>query len=292
MSGIIYKVTNLINQKIYIGQTQRAMSSRWKEHIQKAFYENKTYFQHAIVSYGPDNFKIEKIDEAQSKEELNKLEKYYIAKFDSMNPLKGYNLAPGGECGMVTSVCQLDLDGKLIQKFESIAEASQKVGLKAETPIVACCKNKYSTSAGYQWCYTKDLSDRLGKKAKVKKQTNIPVKQYDLNGNFIKQWECIKLAGETLSINPSKISAVCRGKRKSTGGYVWKYIDEENLNKNISHIFQRKVEQYSLDGKYIKTYETINKAALNIGQSKGGHISDVCKGKRKTCGGFIWKYAS
>ena len=50
-----------------------------------------------------------------------------------------------------------------------------------------------------------------------------PVNQYDIEGHIIKKWNSVKDASETLKINPSNICYVCKGKRKTAGGFVWKY---------------------------------------------------------------------
>lgn len=50
-----------------------------------------------------------------------------------------------------------------------------------------------------------------------------PVLQYDTSKNFIKKWSCIKEASKKLKIKDSNISLVCKGKRKTAGGYIWKY---------------------------------------------------------------------
>ena len=55
-----------------------------------------------------------------------------------------------------------------------------------------------------------------------------PVAQYDLNGNFIRNWTSIKDAKTKLNIN--NIPAVCKGKAKQSGGYIWKYINEGGKN--------------------------------------------------------------
>lgn len=52
------------------------------------------------------------------------------------------------------------------------------------------------------------------------------VNQYDLDGNFIKQWDSIKKAGRSLNIFPQNIGKVCRGQQKYAKGYVWRYADD------------------------------------------------------------------
>lgn len=91
----IYKITNKINNKVYIGQTIRDINLRWQRHCQDAISgRTDTKFARAIRKYGKDNFIIELIDTASSKEELNKKEDYWINYYDSIS--KGYNSMDGG----------------------------------------------------------------------------------------------------------------------------------------------------------------------------------------------------
>lgn len=86
----IYKITNLLNNKVYIGQTIRTVQSRWRRHILDA-KNNKlnTHFARAIRKYGEENFSVEIIDTANSAEELTQKESNYIIKYNSIQD--GYN---------------------------------------------------------------------------------------------------------------------------------------------------------------------------------------------------------
>lgn len=100
---VIYKITNLINNKIYIGQTIE-YDERVRHHKQTAFRKNSKErnrpLYKAIRKYGIENFKFEIIDNANSIEELNKKEIYYIKIYDScVDSGKGYNLDKGGKNG-------------------------------------------------------------------------------------------------------------------------------------------------------------------------------------------------
>lgn len=90
----IYKITNTINGKCYIGQTRKSVEERFKEHMNDAKAGRGFYLQHAINKYGPENFKVEVLAEAGSLDELNRLEEFYIRKFDTVST--GYNLSYGG----------------------------------------------------------------------------------------------------------------------------------------------------------------------------------------------------
>ena len=103
--GEIYKVTNNVSGKIYIGKTKRKTRDRWLEHVRDAKnYPLKNIPLHkAIIKYGAENFQIETIETNVPEEELNYKEKYYIKKFNSTNSSIGYNATIGGDGGMVSS---------------------------------------------------------------------------------------------------------------------------------------------------------------------------------------------
>ena len=86
----IYKITNKINNKMYIGQTIRPVEERWKRHINDALNNIlDTHFARAIRYYKPENFVVEIIDNAITQEELNKKEQYWIQYYNSTSD--GYN---------------------------------------------------------------------------------------------------------------------------------------------------------------------------------------------------------
>lgn len=96
----IYKITNKINGKIYIGQVyNKSIYDRWDRHVKSASPSSRSYVDRAISKYGKDNFVVEQIDEATSLEELNQKEKYWIKFYNSTNRSIGYNLTDGGDGG-------------------------------------------------------------------------------------------------------------------------------------------------------------------------------------------------
>lgn len=87
--GIIYRATNLINNKVYIGQTTGPLFKRKSSHIKN---KNKKGFAKAIQKYGKENFLFEEIYTAFNKQELDRSEEWFISFYDSTNKNKGYNL--------------------------------------------------------------------------------------------------------------------------------------------------------------------------------------------------------
>lgn len=94
--GCIYKVTNKINGKCYIGKTTKTLSERKKQHINNAYSKkNGPYFHKAIKKYSPENFEWKILYTSNSENVLNDLERACINKYDSYN--SGYNLTKGGD---------------------------------------------------------------------------------------------------------------------------------------------------------------------------------------------------
>ena len=150
----IYKITNLVNGKIYIGQSLD-IERRYKAHINfsknKSSREYNTPIHNAIRKYGEENFKCEVLIECK-KEELDELEKYYIKFFNSTDREKGYNLTPGGLGGHKINcrkVLQYDLKGNFIKEWIAAWEAAESLGIRVEN-IYACCYGQKS-SGGFQW---------------------------------------------------------------------------------------------------------------------------------------------
>lgn len=95
---IIYKITCKINNKVYIGQTSESIMQRFRRHMGYQKDEHDTKFYRAIRKYGTENFYIEEIDSANSQDELDEKEMYWISKYNSIN--NGYNTKESkGKCG-------------------------------------------------------------------------------------------------------------------------------------------------------------------------------------------------
>ena len=97
---IIYKVTNVINGKVYIGKTKNTLEYRKCEHIKKS-KNPKLYFHSALKKYGNHNFVWEVIYECNNNAELNVAEIKFISEYASNK--YGYNLTTGGDGGYIFS---------------------------------------------------------------------------------------------------------------------------------------------------------------------------------------------
>lgn len=95
---LIYKITNTINDKLYIGQTSKTIDERLSAHIKCAKRKVNRYLYDSMNHHGIENFKIELIEEVQTKDEADEREKYWINCLTSMTPT-GYNMTVGGGGG-------------------------------------------------------------------------------------------------------------------------------------------------------------------------------------------------
>lgn len=76
-----------------------------------------------------------------------------------------------------------------------------------------------------EWCTIKYNQNYGTIKERVSYAQSIDVAQYDINGDFIKRWHGINKASRELNINHSNIISCCQGKRRTAGGYMWRYVD-------------------------------------------------------------------
>lgn len=95
--GVIYKITNLENGKVYVGQTVQKLSLRISQHR----HSDRKGVDQAIKKHGLEKFKVEVLEECP-REMLNEREKYWIKFFNCMVP-NGYNLTDGGDTNFIVS---------------------------------------------------------------------------------------------------------------------------------------------------------------------------------------------
>lgn len=212
MTGYIYKITNTINQKAYIGKTVNSIEQRWKEHRKdyKRKQCEKRPLYDAMNKYGIENFTIELVEEVDIKE-LSDKEVYWIGYYDTYK--NGYNATLGG-------------DGKVLYDYELIAELIQKKYTTAEIcQLIGCSRDViYFVAKKY------DLEIFIRQKGFCHKPQQ--VFQYDKQGKYIQSFESYAAAAQWLEDNGyvsgnlngvrSHIGDVCKGKRKSAYKFIWK----------------------------------------------------------------------
>jgi hypothetical protein len=110
MYGVIYKIQNNINNKVYIGQTtnDNGFNGRYSYNLEENTHNE--HLKNSILKYGIDNFNIDKeFDIANSQEELDEKEIYWIEYYNSTNPKFGYNKKEGGNGGLLSAESKIKM---------------------------------------------------------------------------------------------------------------------------------------------------------------------------------------
>jgi group I intron endonuclease len=107
MPWFIYKITNLVNRKIYIGKTDD-IEHRWYGHCYDAKHSNGFYFQHAIRKYGEEAFAISILEAHKDEQIAFDREKTLIKELNTRDPRVGYNIAEGGLGGNTMTQEQIE----------------------------------------------------------------------------------------------------------------------------------------------------------------------------------------
>lgn len=205
---LIYKITNKINNKSYIGQTSQLLKDRIRQYREDIkFRPNSRPIIIAMNKYGFNNFSFEIIeDNISNKQELDDKERYYIKYFESLVSQKGYNIELGGNG-----------PGKHSE------ETKRKIG--------------ESQKGSLNHMYGKKGFDNLSSKPVIEITTG-------------KKYGSASVAAEQLGVNFSHVCAVARGDRGSTGGFVFRYLDDNHepiRPENPSYIKFVKVRNNILD---------------------------------------------
>lgn len=211
--GYIYKITNLINNKVYIGLTICSINKRWREHKSHVYNSMKrTYLYNAMRKYGIDNFKIEIIEECDNSL-LKDKEREYIKLYHSYikDPLcNGYNLTPGGEG---TDFEAHEEIFKLWDNGYSVGQIAKEINYNRNS-VNKILKDYHNFSI-------EESQKRAHKLSGITKGK--PVIQLDLEGNFIKEFPSMAEAERQTKISCKNISKIINHKPENTaGGYKWK----------------------------------------------------------------------
>lgn len=206
----IYCITNVINNKRYVGKTTLTLEKRFKEHCRDSLREkyNKRPLYDAMNKYGIENFIIEELEHVDDVSLLNEKECYWIQELQTYGS-NGYNATKGG-------------DGKILYDYKEIIElANLGYTYNQISEKIGCCKDiihKVLKSSG----------------TKIKKENSQLIAQFDLAGNYIQTFFGSGDAamwliehGKTISKGASSpILKCCKGYRKTAYGYIWKFIEQ------------------------------------------------------------------
>jgi group I intron endonuclease len=204
----VYKITNKINNKVYIGITSKGVSARWKEHLYNAEHGCPFKLHNAIRKYGKESFSIELVDFCNNWEELTEKEQYYISKYNSIQDEFGYNMTEGGD-GTFGRQHTEETKDKIRQKAlgREITETT-RLKLSEAGKVVTDARKAY-------W-----ESGQIGSTRKK------AVLQYTKEGNFIQEFSGVNEASRLTGIHTTTLSNALKRKNiteSKVNPYIWVY---------------------------------------------------------------------
>jgi group I intron endonuclease len=268
--GYIYRITNIVNGKVYIGETrQQDPLKRWALHKQSVNWTRGgcPLLRAAMLKYGIENFRFEVLiicfDDA-----LHAMEREYIKKYNSITP-NGYNILEGGQCGggfkgkkhsqetvlkIKENLRLLYADPSLREKLAASARESNK-RLNISQLVKSSEKFKKAVTEGRVGSASWRTSLTPDKKQDIYKRVSSSLKKY---------YE---------TANPDSIC----------------HVNIDKHRKVMAAAVGSRITSYK-DGLHIKTYCSVADAARDIEVNKNAILRALKDSSRFTCRGMVWKY--
>lgn len=283
--GLIYKITNKVNNKVYIGKTIRNISFRYGNNMNSLFLRHHNdHLKKSMLKYGFDSFVIDVVEDGISDEDIIDREVFYINKYKSYNPDYGYNKI----------IKHSDLGGKCYKKvicinngivYDSMTEACNDLDLNIGK-VSAVCNGKRRHTKGYQFAFYEEgkeyvLQDIIvGEKVNAKQVICI---------NTQEVFKSISEASKFFGISLDSISKCCSGRHNETKeGYQFAFYEEgkEYVLQDFSKVRFNKVRCIDTG----EIFDSIEDAAKYYNTSSG-NIRSAIQGRSKTAKGLRWEYA-
>ena len=221
----VYKHT-APNGKVYIGVTHQKPENRWNA---GKGYRSNTHFYNAICKYGWGNFEHEVLAEGLTEEDAIKMETELIAKYDSANKQYGYNVALGGhnqseesrkkigatrkERGIIPPNKGKKWSEETRKKIsESLTGRRYHVSNAARENIRQAKIGEKNPNYGKPLTWTNEARFAKVQRAVVQ-----------IKGDQVVRYDSAVIAGKETGITSGNICRACQGKRKTAGGYEWRY---------------------------------------------------------------------
>lgn len=278
--SVIYAIINIVDQKLYIGSAVQARR-RKQEHLSRLRNGNhcNTHLQGAYNKYGEENFKFVVLNKVSNIKEIDKYEQIWIDTFDFNKQLYNFCKVAGNTTGRVVTE----------ETRKKISEKNRGKKMSEENK-----KRLGERSKGRK--LSKDAIDKIVTKkqkrcAKIDKDTK----------EIIEIFASFRKAANSLGlVKAGDLINCARGKLKTSHGFIWKYIDTEDLHLNKDYISkprasgEKRINVYDKDtNKLIFTFPSATEATkqLKLNLKCSTNIYKAAVTKDKVAYGYKWKYA-
>ena len=289
----IYKLIDPIsNESRYIGLTFNDLKQRLKSHCSEKSKSHKSNWINQLKSKGLKPL-IESIeDDISSYDDVCEREIYWIDKYKSEgHPLT--NMASGGNKNKKMS----DESRKRMSDSQIDRYKTYKLVLSNNAKKIMSDKTKKRFESEYEReklrISNKRYEDSKTEGQKLKDiliQNSKSVYKYDIDMNLIDIYPSINNAAKINNLEQRNISKCCKNIFRMVGGFVWRFEGDLTPVEYVGGSDKfREIYQFDLNNKLLAKYDNVKMASNELGILSQG-IINCCKGKYKTCGGYIWKY--
>lgn len=291
MKHYIYCITNLINQKKYVGQTND-LKRRWWQHNYLRRDKRNMYIDKAISKYGNKNFKYEILGETSSQEKADELERYYIKELKTMKP-SGYNILKGGRkqhsAWNSKTLVVYDLQANFIGEYENSSYFESLFPEYLASGIRDCCTGKAKRYKDKIFKYKEDnikVEPYINTKGSDKRKE---VHQFDYEGNLIATYISVTEASKLTNTSRTSIIECCKGNYKQSNGYVWSY-DKNPIIDSPQYHRMYIVKQIDKNGNIVNTFHNCKEAEEKLGFKKNTYKMIIKRlNQKKLYNGFYWE---
>jgi len=246
-------------KKVYIGQSIDIKKRKDQYKNLNSGVQGQPKIYNSIQKYGFENHRFEIIEECFI-EQLNEREIYWGLYYNVLGK-NGLNLRLGNGRGKISEELKIQISNKHKGMKKPWAGSNMKITEEHKVKLIHARKNTINI-----------------------------IFQYDLKGNFIKEWLNPKQAAIELNINNGYLHTIL-DTEKTLGGFKFTKIKHDGVSSTTKWAKNKKsVLQYDLEGNFIKEWESAKEAAKTLNY-KIQNITSCCRGEHKTSYKSIWKYA-
>lgn len=303
--------------KKYVGITKNNPLFRWRN---GTAYSRNVLFGKAIKKYGWENIEHTIVANGLTKEEAERKEVELIALYNTSDHRYGYNISLGGHIAYPNPSEEFkekirkavtgannhkSIPIRCIQTgevFESVHIAAKTLNLKKSNILrVLSGRNKHTGGFSFEAIRVSDRKEPIHTKNReeVASLFRKKVAVYNLEGELIDICNSRTEASQKYDVKIGAISNCIHHSKKTAKGYIFRDAEEypakkvEKSSKNIGVLnpSARAVNCLDKQGNLLKYYEYATLASKELGIDLSSIIK-CCKGKNKTCGGYVWRYAN
>lgn len=246
---VVYKITNTVNNKIYIGCTSKSIEARWSSHVNSRFRWVTVALSKAIIKYGKEAFIIKAIEEVETKKEMFDREIYWISFYNSRARNIGYNMTDGGDSGPISRGMDNPRYGKsnpMISEYGKAMKGKTIIEMYGEeraAKISKAIKDRH-TGKIVSDAIKKRMSDahkifnnknperfasfqEKGRVANIGRISHRRKAVLCVTNNRV--YDSITEAAFKLNLERSCIRKQIRGELTKTGGYAFHFLSEDHL---------------------------------------------------------------